>query len=167
MSIVQLRKILDGNEAYPPSEDLWLQIVGLAKMSREDGKIKTIQQRMKREVEIYKPNLPEPVLSRLFFKGIYYYLDGKNNLYKPDGGNPLVGNHVGQIRKNIENDCFEVVIDGEVHHTIENKTATEQVIHEKHYYVDLENKVFRGLHPQLNFIYQIGSLNKHNKIELC
>ena len=162
-----IRKLLEGNESYPPSEDLWHQIVRASKRPTPERQFRTLQDKMRQETNIYKPALPEPSLARFFYQGEYYYLDDHNQIYKTDPGNPLVGNHVGEIKTaSSEPKKYEVTISGKVIHTIRGHDVKEQEIHKKSYYIDEERKVYQGIHPKHPYLYQIGQLSQDGKIQL-
>jgi len=166
MSISTLRTLIDGATEYPPSEDLWLQIVNLATKNKELGKFLGIQKKMRHEVDQYKPSLPEPTLARIFIKGEYYYLDAKNNIYKSDPGNPLVGNLIGHIETSPNDSNMHVMINKEEVCLIKSIEVKEDIKYDKHFYIDSKKEVYRGLHPKLKYVYSIGKLNSEGKIEL-
>tara|TARA_R100001163_G_C5068510_1_gene209043 strand:+ start:15125 stop:15646 length:522 start_codon:yes stop_codon:yes gene_type:complete len=168
--ISYIRKLLEGNEQYPPSEELWDQIVRSSKKLTPERQFRTIQDKMRRETNVYyKPSLPEPNLARFFYQGEYYFLDDANQIYKTDSGNALVGNHVGFIEQKNKSDInagFDVTINGKIIHTILPRVTKEETIHNRHYYINSEMQVFEGFHPGHPYCFQIGNLNKEGKIEL-
>ena len=165
--ISTIRKLLEGNEAYPPSEDLWGQIIRATKKPHPEKEMWVIQDKMKRETNTYKPSLPEPTVSRFFYQGEYYFLDDKNQIYKTDPGNALVGNQVGSIYMDPSNpNEFHVKIGNNVIHTIRGITVKPTEIHKKSYYIDDLKQVYQGIHPKHPYLYQIGTLNSGGKIEL-
>jgi len=157
-----IRKLLDGNEEFPPSEDLWNQIVYLAKQPTK----KNLQEHMIAETNTYKPSLPEPDLARFFYQGEYYFLDSHNQIYQTDPGNPLVGNLVGHIDLDKNTRTYQVTINKKVIHSIPGHQVKPREIHKRTYYLDADRKVYQGLHPDHPYLYQIGTLNKEGKIEL-
>lgn len=159
-----IRKLLEGNEAYPPTEDLWGQIVRAAKKPSPEKEMWIVQDKMKREAKTYKPSLPEPTVARFFYQGEYYFLDDHNQIYKTDPGNPLIGNHVGHITR--DDQVFNVTIGGKIIHTIKGHGVKETEIHNKKYYIDDLKQVYQGIHPKHPYLYQIGILNISGKIEL-
>lgn len=175
MSIANLRKLLEDQEEYPPSETLWQQIINLAKKKTTTDDFNTIQQKMIGEMrqmqggdnEYYKPSLPEPMLSRFFYKGEYYFLDGKDQIYKTDPSNPLVGNLVGQIIKSTDPEAlFEVIIDGKPIHKIKPIRVKPKELYGRHYYMDGGRNIYRGLHSQRDYIHKIGTFSMEGKIIL-
>lgn len=166
--IAALRKLIAGNEEYPPSEDLWRQILYHLKKRSDQKKFRQIKQQLQQEVEQYRPALPEPILIRFYHLGEYYFLDGKNQIYQTDPGNPMVGNLVGQINPpDLPNQPnYQVVINQKVVHTLPEHKVKERKIHNRTYYVNSNDHVFRGLHPQHPYIYSMGKLNQEGKIEL-
>jgi hypothetical protein len=159
-----IRKLLEGNEAYPPTEDLWGQIVRATKKPSPEKEMWVVQDKIRRETNTYKPALPEPTVARFFYQGEYYFLDDRNQIYKTDPGNALVGNHVGEIYQ--ENGDFQVKINGNVIHTIKGRPVKATEIHKKSYYIDDLKQVYQGFHPKHPYLYQIGILNSNGKIEL-
>lgn len=165
-----LRELLEGNESYPPSEVLWQQMLDIIKEQAKPQELSTIQERILREREQYKPPLPEPLLARVYHQGIYYYLDPRGNLYQGDPGNALVGNLVGRIEQ-IEDENGDMVTRVMVKNKdlldIPTKKVDKCEMYQRTYYKDDQNRMYRGLHPQQPYVYLVGKLNSEKKIELA
>lgn len=155
-----LRKLIQGQEEYPPSQDLWEQMIYMISQPAK----KNVQETMISEMNQYKPSLPEPTLARFFHDGEYFFIDSSFQIYRTDPKNPLVGNLVGCVRK--EEDLLIVKIDGKDIHTIIGVKVKEGDFHKRTYYTDSDKHVYRGFHPGNNLIFQVGSLNKEGRIEL-
>jgi len=158
----ELRKLVDGHEAYPPSELLWRQLIDLIqKKNTKTNRLLRIKEQMEKEVNRYRPSLPEPVISRFYYNDCYYYLDPKGKIYEMDNDNPMVGNQVGEIRGN------EVILEKETIKTLEEVEADPQELYEEKYYVSAQSKnVYRGFHPQHPYVYHVGHLSNRGKIDL-
>lgn len=186
MSIVaKLRKLLEKehNQEYPPSEDLWktiLQITLKPKEENLDQQLKILRARAKHEEDLYKPNLPEPLVTAFYHQRKLYYLDSHMQVYQTDPGNPLVGNLVGKLQPNPENPKkLDFILntdksnhqdgdtqDNQSEFTITTTKVKKKTMHNKVYYTDLEHKIYRGLHPNLNLIYHVGELTEEGRIKL-
>lgn len=174
--LATLRKLLEGNTEYPPTEELWKQLIYHIVVKKEERKdIEKINMQLKHEVEQveqYKPSLPEPILVRFYYQGEYFFIDGKNQIYQMDGSNPLVGILVGNIyNENDEKDekgnsVYKVRLHKKEICKLTNMNVELKKIHDRDYYVDKDKNVYRGMHPQTSLIYSIGKLNKDGKIEL-
>lgn len=160
-----LQKLVEGNEDYPPSIILWNQMLELIKEEKQEDNLEIIQAEIEREINRYKPGLPEPLLARVFYDGKYYYLDPRGNLYRSDPGNPMVGNLVGSIHTN-DKDETVVTIDKRDVLILPQFDFEERQIYSKKYYLDSSRGVYRGLHPGQKLVYRIGKLNQEGKIEL-
>lgn len=156
-----IRNLLEGNEEYPPSEDLWMQLLNIVHQPTR----KTIQEQMTSEEKSFRPALPEPEVARFFYQGEYYFLDSHGQIYQTDPANPLVGNLIGAIEKT-NNSTLQAKINGKVVHVLSEHSVKRKEIHKNTYYLDETRQVYRGLHPKHPFIYSIGSLNNEGKIEL-
>lgn len=165
-----LREILSDNQTYPPSSVVWQQILELATERTPEQNIASVQARMRREADRYKPALPEPQLARFYHHGMFYYLDARQNIYKHDDGNALVGNLVGLIKEAVDpvsaQTSWDVIINKEVVMSIPKLNVKEMDLYHRTYYVDDQKSTYRGLHPQLKFIHLIGKLTDENKIIL-
>lgn len=162
-----LRQILEDHHTYPPSEQVWKEILDLA--AEQKPALESIQARMRKETERYKPSLPEPLLARFYHQGVYYYLDARNNLYQHDPGNALVGNLVGCLKLTTNEDnkpVIKVIVRDQTISEIPQVSVSEKEMYHRTYYLGDRKRVFRGLHPQRNLIYMIGRMNSENKIEL-
>lgn len=169
MSIAELRKLVEGNETYPPSEMLWKHVVMLAEKKTEKSTFNNLQEQMKREANKYRPSLPEPKVSRFHHDGKYYYLDANNRIYEIDEENPIVGNLVGEISGD------KVIINKEEVYKIPKVIVSEKkieikvegkIIDEKMYYVDDERKMYRGFHINHPYVVMIGKLTSCGKIDI-
>lgn len=177
MSVVaKLRKLLEQehNQVYPPSEDLWktiLQITLKPKKEEDPEKqLRSLQARAKHDEDLYKPNLPEPLLTSFYHQRKLYYLDTHLQVYQTDLGNPLVGNLVGHFQPNPKNKTnLDLIFHDnptQIEYTIDTNKVKEKHIYNKTYYQDLEHNLYRGFHPNLNLIYQVGELTDEGKIKL-
>jgi hypothetical protein len=163
-----LRKLLDSNEAYPPSQELWKDILKLAGKrggKSHDEKILELQEQMRREANKYRPGLPEPEVARFMYNDKFYYLDGKAQIYDMDDDNPMVGNLAGEIRQ--EGDKIVVIIRGErvKEFNPEGLEMKELEMYGKKYYTNGRD-VYTGLHPKHKYVHKMGVLNASNKIML-
>jgi len=171
-NLATLRKLLEGNEDYPPSEDLWRQLIFHIVHKKEDkNNMKSIQSQLKQEIDQpYHPSLPEPTLARFYYQGEYFFLDGKNQIYQSDPSNPLVGILVGNIYSEKDEKTSTFIHKVKLHKKdvcqLNCLDVLDKKIHDRDYYIDSDKTVYRGLHPQTSLIYPIGKLNKEGKIEL-
>jgi hypothetical protein len=157
--INNLAKIIEGNELYPPSEEIWKKVIGLVR-KKEDMTIIELQTKMKNEMDRFKVGLPEPELARFFYDGNYYFLDSYMNIYEQDGDNPLIGNLVGKIEDNtIKIKDKETII-------LKSLNVVEKELYNNKYYMDDNNFIYKGFHPKLAYIHKIGKLGNGNKIVL-
>ena len=165
-----IRELIGGKREYPPSEEVWQQILDVLDEKAQPESLAAVQERIRRETNRYKPSLPEPLLARVYHHGVYYYLDPRNNLYEGDSGNVLVGNLVGHIKEEIDPETkksvIKVFLKGQELMAIPRIDVEESEMYGRMYYKTEDKKVYRGLHPGHNYIYLVGKLNHENKISL-
>lgn len=159
MSISHIRKLFrdEENRKYPPSLDLWKQLLDILDNKTDDeDEFNKVQQQLRFSVQRYKPSLPEPTLIKFLYDGKYYFLDPKSQIYKINDKHPLTGDLVGYIKDK------QVIINDKCVKILDTFDVKNQKLYQKDYYVD-QNRVFEGLHPNLPYIYHIGKL-KNGKI---
>lgn len=162
-----LRKLIEGNESYPPPIDLWQQMIYQIKkdpLIKAENKVTNDLDRELKKLDqgYYQPSLPEPTLARFYYQGVYYYLDGKRQIYTADATEPLIGVLAGEIKDN-----GEVYLNQRHVLTLETTQVEQKEIHQKIFYLDSEKSVYEGVHPMLNYLSKMGTLTEEGRIQLA
>ena len=158
---MELQKLIEGKEHYPPSFELWRSIINLTKehsAQKTQRTQKTLEQQMLREVAKYKPDLPEPAISRFIHDNRFYFLDEKNNIYTTDPStSAIVGNLVGKIDEN-----NRVIINNQCVHELTQVKVTKKFLpnNPTPFYIDPQtDTAYKGFQETHKLIYDIGKLD--------
>jgi hypothetical protein len=174
-----LKKLLNLYPEYPPTPAVWTEIKRIIHPAHEDVALTKTAQKvlnfLKHETHYQQKSrsdlntLPEPQVIRFYFQKKPYYLDLKNNIYRPEGNTQLSASLCGQINP----ETREVTIDNQVVTTIPQITAGKTTIHEKPYYLDTQDPkltTYQAFHPdpsqKLNLIFPIGTMPRKGKLEV-